>query len=891
MDLLNKLTWKNLKLNKKRTIVTVIGIMLSVALITAVASMFFSARTSLIKYQVEQKGDYHYSFFDVPKEEAEALEEHRKIEKIYCTNQVGYALLDGIQMENEYKPYVYVQAYDQEAMENLGLRLTEGRLPENANEILISQHLYTNGNVKLNVGDTITLEVGRRMLDGYELNQTNPYEPGSGEEIVDTETTEYTIVGEIERLSYGIEPHSAPGYTFITCLTEENASENVDVYIRYSKEGLKEHGQLTARILEVDEEDFCTFIDDAAFYRLSEAEQTEIRSEVADSKYEYTYNEYLVVLETGVVGESSLQALALAAGVVMVIIIVTSVFCIRNSFDISITEKIRQYGMLSSIGATKRQIRKNVYYEAFLLGLAGIPLGILAGNVAAVILVHVSNYFLRDSLNLTLVFDLSWMAVFFAAVLGVVTIFFSARKSAVKASKISPIQAIRNSGDIKISASKVRCPGWVSRIFGIGGEISYKNLKRSRKKYRTTVASIIICVTVFIVLYSFINLAFGVIENEFENARYSLNVTYQTDGTDSYVEDVEKLDHINEMTSMIPATTILTEAPFSREYENYLKSINSDIYGEEDLTGGETGLWTFILDEEDFRAYVESLHLNYEKVREKGILLNQVDLFYYPDGGEDYVETRVSQYDWKAGDTIKGYMNVEDKETGAYRQEEIQIEIAALADERPMGVPQTTSEAFFIVGEEYEKKLDGSEYFRYIYIDSSNAAENRKDIEAMFAACEGDWSINDVSDNARMMKSLYTLIAIFLYGFIIVIALIGVTNIFNTITTNMNLRRREFAMLKSVGMTDREFRRMVSLESFFYGMRSLLIGVPLGTILSYVVYKVMMSGNLILPYQLPIGGIVISVVAVFLLITVIMRYSIRRINEENVIETIRNENI
>ena len=140
------------------------------------------------------------------------------------------------------------------------------------------------------------------------------------------------------------------------------------------------------------------------------------------------------------------------------------------------------------------------------------------------------------------------------------------------------------------------------------------------------------------------------------------------------------------------------------------------------------------------------------------------------------------------------------------------------------------------------------------------------------------------------MNDLYLIIAIFLYGFIIVIALIGVTNIFNTITTNIELRKGEFAMLKSVGMTNHEFNRMIFLESFFYCIKSLLIGLPIGIIISYTIYNVLI-GQMELKYVLPYKGIIISICVVFVLIFTLMKYSVSKTKSNNIIETIRNENI
>ena len=132
--------------------------------------------------------------------------------------------------------------------------------------------------------------------------------------------------------------------------------------------------------------------------------------------------------------------------------------------------------------------------------------------------------------------------------------------------------------------------------------------------------------------------------------------------------------------------------------------------------------------------------------------------------------------------------------------------------------------------------------------------------------------------------------AIFLYGFITVVALIGITNIFNTVTTNMELRAPEFAMLRSMGMTGREFRRMIWLEGIFYGGKALLIGIPAGLLLS-VCFNRAMGEGIVTEFRFPWLGTGTAAAAVVFLLFVIMRYSMRKINQRNMIETIRNENI
>ena len=210
-----------------------------------------------------------------------------------------------------------------------------------------------------------------------------------------------------------------------------------------------------------------------------------------------------------------------------------------------------------------------------------------------------------------------------------------------------------------------------------------------------------------------------------------------------------------------------------------------------------------------------------------------------------------------------------------------------------MGIENTYGQAFMIISDElFDEIYKNGESMGSVtcFIDSTNADKLQEEIEK-FITDKDSYNLYNYDKAAKDIQGLYTLLAIFLYGFITVIALIGITNIFNTINTNMNLRKGEFAILKSVGMTGKEFNRMINLEVLFYSLKSLLIGVPLGIGLSYVLYLAFNQGKNVILYKLPVGGIIISIIAVFILVFIIMRFSIRKVSEQNIIENIRNENI
>ena len=860
MTLLNKLTIKNLKLNKKRTIVTIIGIMLSVALITAVASMYASGIKSLIKYETLIKGDFHTAFYNVPTSDIDKFVNNRNIEKLNITEGLGYAKIDS---KNEDKPYAYLKGFTKDALNNLSVRLVKGRLPENTNEIVIPTHLKTNGRLDLKLNDSITLEVGKRIdSKGDELSQSDKYQNTAGEQLVEMQTKTYKIVGIIERPATNIEYYTAPGYTFITYIDSKNLSGNVDIYAKFTKDGVKNWDKTIANILGVSQ---------VLFRKVYKVYNQEIELEKLTEQLKKTYmfdmNKYLIDLETNPISSTSMGDLGKVLAIVIVIIVFTSIFCIKNSFDISITEKIRQYGMLRSIGATKKQIKRNVFYEATILGLIGIPLGIILGCLATYILIIISNYYLIDvvktGFKLELVF--STYAILVAIILGIITIYFSALKSATRASKVSEIDSIRNSANLKISSKKIKSPKYIKKLFGIGGVISFKNLKRNKKKYRTTIISITVSTFVFIALYSFMELAFQNVNNELKVSDFNISLSTNAINDYSYNKFLKtvNLSGIEDYAILRNSELSFTGSHSSKEYLEY--------FGTKKESDAEEHITIFAIGKKQYDKYIKSLGLNYDDIKDKAILFDKQYITSY-DKNNNRITKNIRVYDFNKGDVITSTNN------------QLNLEIGAISSIGP-NLLKNLANSYLIISDEMFDKIAKTNNLD-IYYKASNADKLQDELDSYLNG--ESYNIDNKEENVRIMNNLFTLIAIFLYGFIIVISLIGITNIFNTITTNMELRKQEFAMLKSIGMTSKEFKRMIRLESLFMGIKSLLFGILIGIILSYLIY---LSSDSDIPYKLPIVAIIISILVVFILISLIMKYSLNKINKQNTIETIRNENI
>lgn len=869
MNILNKLTIKSLQMNKKRTIVTIIGIILSTALITAVSTMVVSFRETMIEHSKESYGNYHYNFHDVPVEDLKYFQNNRNIENMYTIREVGYSYLK--ESTNTLKPYLRLLEFDSSALLNSSIKLVEGRMPQNSNEIVIAKHIKTNGGVSFSIGQKLTLDICERLIieDDYPLHQSNTYVENE-EYLKKMYTKEFEIVGIIERPNFDIEDRFCPGYSIITYM-DNTSNKDLDVYTLFTKNALKEQYKVLSQIVGADENLIYTVIgeNDSTVEKYQELQSTQ--------KYDFEKNQSLFRFESFEMGASVLSTLLGAATIVIVIIIITSIFCIRNSFAISITEKMKQYGMLASVGTTPKQIRKNVLYEGLILAAIGIPLGILGGLFAVFILLRVVSAILFEYLEgMQFVFTFSWLAIFIAIVLSLVTIYLSAIASAIRASRISPIEAIRGNNDINIKSKKLKSSKIIKKIFGVGGQIADKNLKRNKKKYRTTVISIVVSVAIFIAMSSFLTYAFKTSSIYYKERTYNLSLDSGTKDSYDDFRKISTLDGIKKF-AIYKENNITVDVSKLKLVSEYKDYITGDSNGNFDIN-------VYGLNNEQFKNYVKELGLDYDKCKEQAILADYHTEYVYDEETKKGTYVTKRYYDYKDGDVITGKFYV----GGDEYSQDFDIKIASCAEKNPFGLETTNHYGgIIVVDEAYFDKLINFNLGTQMFIKAENA-DNLQDI--ILKDYGEKHSVNNYDQIMRQDNAMNLVISIFLYGFMTVISLIGVTNIFNTITTNMNLRSREFAMLKSIGMTNKEFNKMIRLESILYGMKSLLIGIPIGLVFSYFFYKQFVN-TLEMKFTLPYLSLAIVIIAVFVLIGCIMKYSLNKINKQNIIETIRKDNI
>ena len=863
MKLLNKLTLKNLRLNKVRTAVTIIGIMLSAALITVVSGMALSGRQTMIDGQTEWSGNYDVALDIIDTAKIDKIRQNRNVENAFYKERLGFS--KATVADNAEYGYA-VTAISENAFDGcFKLRLEKGSFPTNSNEAVVTGAFKNTDGKDVKVGDKITLELGvlkgtdGKVLGESELLDLSP-KRFKESKITDKKQKTYTITGIIENPNTRELNNPSSCFEIYTVSDEKAPIEAIrtkhmnKLYIAYTPQSEGNYLQNTADILGFKADDMSNVISDEIS---PEDQQTS-----GINAYEFNF---VLLSMKGYGGSDGTNVMIFSLAVIIIIIVMlASVFVIRNSFAISITEKTSMYGMLASVGATKRQIRRNVLFEGFILGLIGIPLGILLGLGVNAILITILNSVLGDVLSgAKFVFVTPTIPIICAIVLSAVTIFLSSFFIALRASRIPPLVAIRGNKDIKIKNNKpYRTSKLTKKLFGVGGEIASKSLKRSRKKYRTTVISIVVSVAMFIAVSAFMDYGMTFTDHYYGNADYS----YMVVGIDSkQAQTIEKMPEIeNYLTVGLQYGYVSADVPVNECGKNFL-------YDEPDGTKSFS-VEFFEFEHDTFVQICKELKLDYNKVKGGVLAYSKVT----PDYGEGS-----RTYD----DPVPLYGK---------------LRVASLFDEIPKSADSVIGEGTIfgqglIIGEQgvISPQLGEHGCGITLYANTSDHTSLTNRIESMSGTGDSESyiSIFDYEEIVRQFNAVMLIVGIFVYGFIGVISLIGMTNIFNTISTNMQLRSKEFASLKSIGMTKKEFNRMIRLESLMYGIKSLIIGIPLGVLGVFAIFSAFSIGSVPMSFVFPWKAILISIAAVFIVVWLIMKYSISKVNKQNIIETIRNDNI
>ena len=908
MNVFNNVTLESLEKNRTRTIVTIIGIMLSAAMICASTTLVSSMRNFVLRCAIHIDGDWYGAVYDAAYKDYEDIRDSDRVSSAAYAQVLGYAKIDSA---NERKPYLYVLGGDVASgyFKTMPVHLILGTLPKDSTEIILPEHLTSNGKVNYKLGDTVTLDVGDRTLDGRRLGQDTPVytyvsetqvDVMSGERLKNTEPRTYTVVGIYERPTF--EDYSAPGYTALTAADTKSADQApIHCYFKLHKPA-------------------------GVYDFMKEMGYTQ--------EYRYAYNTKVLLYSGTAPFDSFLTAFYSLAAIIIALIVFGSVSLIYNAFSISVSERTRQFGLLSSVGATRKQLRRMVLFEALAVSIVGIPLGILVGigGIGITLLLIGDKFFSIVRVDIPMRLCVSWQAVVIAAVIALVTVLISAWIPSKRATRVSAVEAIRQSMDIKVSGRPVRTSKLAYKLFGLPGVLAGKHYKRNRKKYRTTVVSLFMSIVLFVSAAAFTDYMMESAEGGLASDQFDLIYAAESDASAAMTPDalLELLFSEPNVTGGTYTKKQFLQGDISREYVTAMFADRFSSFGteSEDAAPKELGIsgYLYFVADAEFNRLLEKYNLKeadyYDRDKPLGIALDrnieldrrlekyvtldtlqgdgcvieglyyvEIDGYYRKDSRIDENGNKVVLYQNRDNENDIIELPYEESFAKYTLRSEKTIEEAPFFVSRstPVAInmiyPYSMLES--VIPEAALNQFRNTEYF----LTSSNHTASFENLATVLT--ENGLSSRQLFDyaaNAETNRNVVTIIRVFAYGFIVLISLIAVANVFNTISTNISLRRREFAMLKSVGMTQKGFRRMMNYECLLYGSKALLLGLPVSCGITYLIYRAVTTAYET-SFHLPWAAIGIAVLSVFLVVFATMMYSMSKVKKDNPIDALKNENL
>ena len=904
MSILNTFTRRALGKNRMRTLVTIIGIVLSMALLTAVIEGAYSGLVYMRGVMAEDAGNWHAYYPELDGETAESVGKQDFVKDVVATWQtVGYEALGE---ENNRLP-IFVDALNGDAP-LIEERILTGRMPENEHEIVLSSRFFNLSRETdlsaYEIGKTVTIPIGARMNPlGEPLGENDPL--WEGEYVTDAEPMTFTVVGIYKSFDPSV---AGTGYR---ALTKGTGTGKTAVFFTVK------HPYLFNRVME---------------------KQTVSKNWRRNSSLMHLYGSF---------GDDTITSMLYGfAGVLVLLVMFGSISLIYNAFSISVAERTRQFGILKSIGATKKQIRASVRFEALLLSAIGIPIGMAVGCLG----IGITLWAIRDTFTALMPnaetqmrLALHPVALLIAAIIALVTVLISAAVPAARAARLQPIDAIRQSADVRIKAREVKTPKFIEKLFGFEGAMGAKNFKRNKKGYRATVLSLFMSIVLFIGASSFCTYLTDMVETLTNNASYDVFANVPVGEAENVMTKMRAVDgvtrsayfYVEDAADGYLAETALLTDTFLAVPSHTSDSRNEQCYVPVDV---------LYLEDDMFRTVCKSSGIDPEPYFDPknpfGVLMNSdiTETVYFArnnvkryryDLFRDGVlpasvttqkigrrEGLVWEYHWddEAGETRVAYypeaywrqVMEGAAETHSYTMDISRAELVMTEEE----ATETVTYAFdafvkpdgFCISTQYASliypiaKLDASVYESEKQAQLFFAAKDHKAVrEALLELIEdSDWRYNayagDVAEERENSRMIVGVVNVFAYGFIILISLIAAANVFNTISTNIMLRRREFAMLKSIGMTEKGMRRMLSYECLIYGLRALLLGLPVSVGVTFLIHRII-SEELERRFYMPWHSIVIAVGSVFLVVFVTMLYARHKLSKDNPIDALKNENL
>ena len=948
-----KLSWKNLMLNKNRTITTLVMIIITVATFAGISIMYESAIKGLEQTFKETKGDYHIAVKNVDKDYNKDLlkaDNVKEVNEYYTiskgvsrkgiekdiTKEKGKEYLEKLSDEEREaeiqkvmsklkKSKWYIQKYElnknegdyakqqEEAKKNeqiilnpyLGLdilgvnkedlkeynfKLIDGRFPENENEIMLQKSSKTSKYI-FNLGTTLTMN-GK----------------------------EYKVVGYVNNVFDSNESKLDIGILKIASAEEKKEALNKiqSIYIKDIGKRVKATAEGISQTLKEDPKN--KDISMAVNKNLLRLQNANLQG------YESSTDNVLSTLE-------------MMRNVLIGIVAISGIIIMYNSFNLSLVERRKQYGILKSLGIKNSSLYIMILFEALVLSVVGIVIGYLCGMLGDYLVIGYINNTLvnviksmgvEKDLQIFLIYTTNIHAFYIVAISTTITVLLAAMIPAIKSTRISPIENIRGKDDYVVNTKKVKTSNISKKILGVEFDLARKNMKRAKKRFRVATLSLSIA---FILLF-----VIGTLGTQINNQIGLLEV--QTNAIFKNGNIVE-MDHINITDRKDPKDKKYTEQNF------------------QDMVKFATDEYTKELEKKD------SLKVNRVILADTMRTLKQIDTKndLIKTLSDSYLNNTFKRTDDKARQEAKEKIAIQVVNNKNYNKQdkynlnnikdnEMYLSNVSIVEENGTLVEKPIFDESKIIGKEIEingKKIkivkapvnsellltaSSGTTFLTGYVNEKTLSEVMRNDKDLFgfrifyqSDLKGDKKIEDITkkqyqlnfekkyDFAKlqmftegvltpagvigMIKGMITIFQLLLYGFLILVILMSVVNIFTTITINILLRSRELAILKSVGMSDKQFDKMLRGENYIACLRSIIFGIVVSLILLFLTKFVIDKGKVNIDFKFimdMLGSInyialIISIIIVYVITFISTLFAKKSIRSQDIVEVIRRDNI
>ena len=898
-----KLSWKNLMLNKNRTITTLVMIIITVATFAGISIMYESAIKGLEQTFKETKGDYHIAVKNVDKDYDKDLlkaDNVKEVNEYYTiskgvsrkgiekdiTKEKGKEYLEKLSDEEREaeiqkvmsklkKSKWYIQKYElnknegdytkqqeetkkneqiilnpylgldilgvnKEDLKGYNFRLIDGRFPENENEIMLQKSSKTSKYI-FNLGTTLTMN-GK----------------------------EYKVVGYVNNVFDSNESKLDIGILKIASTEEKKAALNKiqSIYIKDIGKRVKATAEGISQTLKEDPKN--KDISMAVNKNLLRLQNANLQG------YESSTDNVLSTLE-------------MMRNVLIGIVAISGIIIMYNSFNLSLVERRKQYGILKSLGIKNSSLYIIILFEALVLSVVGIVIGYLCGMLGDYLVIGYINDTLvnviksmgvEKDLQIFLIYTTNIHAFYIVAISTTITVLLAAMIPAIKSTRISPIENIRGKDDYVVNTKKVKTSNISKKILGVEFDLARKNMKRAKKRFRVATLSLSIA---FILLF-----VIGTLGTQINNQIGLLEV--QTNAIFKNGNIVE-MDHINITDKKDPKDKKYTEQNF------------------QDMVKFATEEYTKELEKKD------SLKVNRVILADTMRTLKQIDTKndLIKTLSDSYLNNTFKRTDDKARQEAKEKIAIQVVNNKNYNKQdkynlnnikdnEMYLSNVSIVEENGTLVEKPIFDESKIIGKEIEingKKIkivkapvnsellltaSSGTTFLTGYVNEKTLSEVMRNDKDLFgfrifyqSDLKGDKKIEDITkkqyqlnfekkyDFAKlqmftegvltpagvvgMIKGMITIFQLLLYGFLILVILMSVVNIFTTITINILLRSRELAILKSVGMSDKQFDKMLRGENYIACLRSIIFGIVVSLILLFLTKFVIDKGKVNIDFK------------------------------------------